>query len=40
VGRGSGVGRVVTERPLAAAAIAAGVGVLAAALIGGGRRRS
>ena len=38
VGRASGVGRVVNERPLAAAAIAAGVGVLAAALLGGRRR--
>jgi rubrerythrin len=42
VGRGSGVGRVVSERPLAAAALAVGAGVLAAALLGtagGGRRR-
>lgn len=38
VGRVSGVGRVVTERPLAAAGIAVAAGVLAAALLGGGTR--
>jgi hypothetical protein len=37
VGRASGMGRVVTERPLAAAALAVGAGVLAAALLRGGR---
>jgi hypothetical protein len=40
VGRESGVGRVVTERPLTAAVLAVGAGVLAAALLGGGRRRA
>jgi bacterioferritin (cytochrome b1) len=40
VGRASGVGRVVTERPLAAAAIAIGAGVLAAAFLGGRRREA
>jgi rubrerythrin len=38
VGRASGMGRVVTERPLVAAAAAIGVGALAAALLGGRRR--
>ncbi len=40
VGRGSGVGRAVAERPIAAAALAIGAGVLAATLLGGGRRRA
>lgn len=40
VGRASGVGRVVTERPLVAAVAAVGVGALAAALLGGRRRGS
>lgn len=38
VGRASGVGRVVTERPLAAAGIAVAAGVVVAALLRGGRR--
>lgn len=40
VGRASGVGRVVTERPLAAAAIALGAGVLVAAVLRGVGGRS
>jgi hypothetical protein len=40
VGRASGVGRVVTERPLAAAALAIGAGVLAAAFLGRRRREA